>query len=387
MPGTYRFTKEVPESGAGGLDLVLAPNRTRIDQVSWSIHEKGLDPVTSFEGEAGGVRTGGPYRGVVSVRSSEDDLPPRWWLTIDLSYFGEEPQALDHHWRRAGELGLQDADSELDLYVPLYAELQELVQPPDKGKSQLHLERAFLLHLDEQTLPDLMPLAGVDEQERKKREKAFKCVVAHLNHRMKVLLKPATAPTQVAVKKEDVAVFSGIFLEAVEKRFEGEASQWPIEQQAPVLGQTLQRFASGLLRAPITVNKPDKKLYHFEADSYFVFMFAEFAFLAIDKGPEAHKKSFEALLPHLVRMQRYFVERFHDAADPDHEACKGGKGQLTSYASQPKLQLEHAVVQALDTHAYAQGADLRVEMKCNLQRLAKVFGSFDQPDEVCETPP
>jgi len=167
-------------------------------------------------------------------------------------------------------------------------------------------EQRFLFELDRQSNPDLLRVApDIPTQKVQERIAAWSSLVPLLMQRLELRargmphLAPPITPPSLLME------FSAVVYSATQKL--GVGHDWY------AIGRTLERFAAGDLHRDIPIPRGDQIVYHgtVEPDSFFIFFFAEFALAAMD-NPACHADHamWSSLLPHLVKMQRYFLARF-----------------------------------------------------------------------------
>ncbi|MFT7669739.1 MAG: hypothetical protein ACI8X5_002446 [Planctomycetota bacterium] len=431
MSNQVRWRGEVPQRGTRGLEIVFAPTRSRIVGIGWGPELTALfaDKNKNGAGTEELMTVSLLRNGRVILRWKRE-LGIGRTFEIELHHLGEKPQVLQTKWMLAqeqeGEPILQDPDepaedpveetpvepdaeepddpwpTEMDVidtespeYL-LYAELLELSDAPHSDENletepteedheaiELSLERAFLFELDKQTLEPYMTYALVPKSERQARTEGFECLTPYLAEKLRGNF--AGVPFEDAPNSSAMVRFTEVFWKAAEQRFLPGTSLSAADK-ARTLGGTLEKFAGGLMATTVNLALVGSSaVRQFEPDSYFVFFFAEFAFASIEHSPEDNP--FIPLLPWLVRMQRFFVERFHLPKAVI-------ESQVVACDYQPLYALEQAQFDALrlelngTVSTSATIEELKVLVKAHLKLLVNdglSFGPLPTTDASCPT--
>ena len=213
-------------------------------------------------------------------------------------------------------------------------------------------EQRFLFELDRQSNPDLLRLApDLSPQQAEQRIAAWRTLVPLLMNRLELRargmphLAPPITPTSLLLE------FSQVVYKATQVL--GAGHDWH------AVGHALQQFAAGDLHRDIPLARGDHVVYHgtVEPDSFFIFFFAEFALASLD-APAArpYHTMWAYLLPHLVKMQRYFLARFPD------------RRRIRDYG-EPRVPLDPSARAAIDREWVSLPSDrhtLESLMKLNL---------------------
>lgn len=375
LPKRLRWCGQVPEGGAHALEIGFVPTRSSVVGARWpqlpEPDEEGFQEVPRGR-HLNGLLLRRERHGRILVQF-EEPFAGGETVEFDLLFFGEKPQLLLASWLTGGIFPVSAIPS-LTPEEELYDELDKIAA---KGGP-----RAFLFELDRQTLKVWMELAGVPKPTQNLRLDAFNCLTPGLNERLRETLDgwPVPAITDSAT----LSLFADLFWGAAEAHFDSSDTR-PFSAKVQDLGHTLERFAAGRLRLKSAITTSTLgDIWHFEPDSYFVFFFAEFAFAASEKG--YYVTEFQQLLPYLVRMQRFFCERYLKYGGSPY-------GKITNYDEQPIDELKGAefkdVVAALKTEIPVSGGfdavALRGSVQEHLKLLASTMGDYPAAGASCSS--
>lgn len=330
-------------------------------------------------------------------------------VAIELFYLGEEPRVLFAEWDVAGAVEApRSAPSAAVRRLPLPEPLSQRDEPAPRrapmpiatptGRAPVETpevsgavaedlvqQRKFFTELNDRSLPAYMRIAGLQPSVIARREAMFEGLHPYLTHRLWQTFQwtPGTPePDLLAVpSREWVVEFAVVFWGSIESAYG--------EQGAPLdsaflnsIGIALDRFAGGMLRHPVSdeeireKNIPDR--WHNDTDSFFVYFFAEFALVAIEHGVDADR--FAALLPRLVRMQKFFNGRYAISKRGVEVPTIDRVGTFTRYMQPPLHALTFAQYARLSAlPAPGAMADLRGEVRENLHEIAERFGPRTPP--------
>jgi len=155
---------------------------------------------------------------------------------------------------------------------------------------------SYFFHIERMSVP---PLAACDpkltESDRTALAAAENAISGFLVNRLELrhLDRDVTRTVATPVVHEAVEKIAGIF---------AGAHTLTADQVS-----AYRRFASGRLRISVSRQRPHSPLVCFEPDSAAIFLFAEFALLALELNIE--RQLFQSLLPILVEIQAIYVYR------------------------------------------------------------------------------
>jgi hypothetical protein len=162
-------------------------------------------------------------------------------------------------------------------------------------------EQRLMFEIDRRTSPKLLRhAADIPDADKLFRESTIIPFICELDQRLE--RRWNNAPIPALRDRAYTAYISAIFDSAIRAVF-------PRPVYAD-LGDIFCRFAAGHLRRLVSVDRglPERvDIVVTEPDSYFVFLFAEFAIAALEHGIDT--ELWNSLLPWLVKMQRLYVNR------------------------------------------------------------------------------
>jgi len=252
-------------------------------------------------------------------------LIPAGVIDVELQFLREAPVEPIIAIRRRGETPWQEQELEAlteESVCSEYSERQKLALSD--------AEQRCLFELDRQTNEALLACnPDVTPGERNNRRTMIRDVTKRLQYRLTDRWNEATIGSVDALTTQ-ITELSQIFRDAMLAL--GVGADWA------KVGTTLENFAAGELRETVTVmisgGFSEPRVVS-EPDSYFVFLFAEFALAALDVGVDTGM--WQDLLPSLVRMQRCYVLRF-----TPKEPC------VTCYTEKATTKLDGAKRAAID---------------------------------------
>ena len=374
------------------------PTRTMLIRAEWN----GRDLLARERRASSAVRAASGEFGRLAV-TWPAGIAPGEAVAIELFYLGEEPQVLFEEWDL--ERPVQSPPGgRLPLAEPLFLREQPALPAAPSGTAQTRdhevtetpglptpavedvvQQRKFFTQLNTRSLPSYMRSAALEPALIARRETMFEGLHPYLTNRLWQTFHwtpGAPEPDLLAVpSREWVVEFAGVFWDSLEAAY-GSFGASPEASLVNSVGVGLDRFAGGMLRRPVSAeearekNIPDR--WHNDTDSFFVYFFAEFAWVAIEHGVQAAR--FEALLPRLVRMQKFFNGRFLILKRGVLVPSVDRVGTFTKYMQPPLHALSSEQFEQLSAlPAAGDRAALRAEVRENLHEIAERFGPRTPP--------
>ncbi|HVP72924.1 MAG TPA: hypothetical protein VMS30_04250 [Phycisphaerales bacterium] len=302
MPTVFRYRPGRPPTRSVGMQLMFDFTRSVIFdpvRIEVGVPNHPEDPFVKISVDA-------EYPWLVSAgwQLGEPRLQEFEEPTLTMEFVGEPLQPIGHVWTSLDDM------RQLRNAIDPNKEITEWIKCRTTGAKNDPAKKMFL-EIDKASLPNLMP--GLKAAARAKRQQQLNAVMPELQRRLGLRKRSAglIPPTHM---KSDMEAASMLVRRAIEKSFKikgGPSKKKPVKIDLAATQSAFDRFAAGLLRQQCAVSHVDlqnRTRLACDADSAFVFMFAELALTLIDLGSK-EAKFWKPLLNSLVRMQRIYVLR------------------------------------------------------------------------------